>query len=326
MRRSERPSERGVALLTVLMLVAVVAVIAGAALERLRLATRLAANAGGAAQAQFYARAAEALALSRVDALLGSQPERVTLAGGWSGRPYALPLPGGTAVARVTDGGNCFNLNGLVRELVPGVYQNDAPARQQFARLMRLLQIPPQVAEQVAAGASDWIDADSDPLLQGAEDPSYTGLSPGYRTAGTLMADPSELRAVAGVTPAIYATLQPWVCTLPRAEPAKININTLAPEQAPLLAMLLPDTVSVGAVQQQLLRRPPQGFGTTTAFWSGFSNSLAGADAVAQTEVRTGWFALAIDVTAGGATLHQRSLIDANRLPSRLVARQWGEP
>ena len=40
---SER--ERGAALLTVLLLVAIIAVLAGAALERLRLTTRLAGNA-----------------------------------------------------------------------------------------------------------------------------------------------------------------------------------------------------------------------------------------------------------------------------------------
>ena len=54
--------ERGAALLTVLLLVAIVAVLAGTALERLRLTTRLASNALAGEQARGYARAAEALA------------------------------------------------------------------------------------------------------------------------------------------------------------------------------------------------------------------------------------------------------------------------
>ena len=36
-------------------------------------------------------------------------------------------------------------------------------------------------------------------------------------------------------------------------------------------------------------------------------------------------FALAIDVSTGGVQLQERALIDASRLPARLVARQWGD-
>jgi len=321
-RPAER--ERGAALLTVLLLVAVVAVIAGAALEKLRLATRLAGNAGQVEQSRSFARAGEALALSRVDALLGDNPGRVTLAGGWNGRPFGLPLPGGgQAVARVRDGGNCFNLNGLVTVVGPGVYQSDPVMRAQFARLMRLVDVSPQVAEQVAAGAADWIDTDGDAQAQGAEDARYAGQSPSYRTSGVLMSDPSELRAVAGMTPELYRTLRPWICTLPVAEPARINVNTLTPEQAPLLAMLAPDTLSVEGARGALLRRPAQGYGNVDRFWA---DALpGGSGATGQTAVTSGWFALQVDVTGAGPPLTERALIDATRLPARLVSRQWGE-
>ena len=316
--------ERGAALLTVLLLVALIAVIAAGALEKLRLATRLTANATGIEQARGFAQAAEALALSRVTTLLGQNPDRVTLAGGWSDAPVALPLPGGTAIARVRDGGNCFNLNGLVKEEAVGVYATDPLARQQFARLMRLLQIPPQVAEQVSAGAADWIDTDADQQAGGAEDGAYLGQDPAYRTAGTLMTDPSELRAVAGVTPDLYAQLQPWLCTLPEAKPAVINVNTLAPEQAPLVAMLAPDTLTVDQARGGLLRRPPQGFADAGAFWA--LPGMAGvATTTGQAGVTSKWFALRVDVAVNGLDVRETALIDATRLPARLVSRQWGE-
>ncbi|WP_425229346.1 type II secretion system protein GspK, partial [Sphingomonas sp.] len=112
--------------------------------------------------------------------------------------------------------------------------------------------------------------------------------------------------------------------TLPVAAPATLNINTLLPEQAPLLAMLAPDTLSVEAAQGALLRRPPQGFANVAALAAqpGVANtSLAGG----QTGVTSTWFALRIDVALDGADLHETALIDARRLPARLVARQWGE-
>lgn len=314
-----REGERGAALLTVLLLVAVIAVMAAGALEKLRLTTRLTANATGIEQARSYAEAAEALALSKVDTLLGQNPTRVTMASGWSDAPFTLPLPGGTAVARVTDGGNCFNLNGLVRPVAPGVYASDPPARQQFARLMRLLGIPPQAAEQIAGSAADWIDTDGETQANGAEDGAYLGQDPAYRTAGTLMADPSELRAVAGVTPDLYARLKPWICTLPVAQAAPINANTLSPEQAPLLAMLAPDTLSPDAARGALLRRPPQGFADPGGLAGATGTALAGVG------VTSRWFALRIDVAVNGAEVHETALVDASRLPATLVARQWGE-
>lgn len=317
--------ERGAALLTVLMLVAVIAVLAGAALEKLRLSTRTAGNAAVTEQARGFAMAAEAMALTRVTAQLGRSPDKVTLAGGWSGRPFSLPLPGGLATARVTDGGNCFNLNGLVSEISPGVYAKADIPRAQFARLMRLLTVPPQVAEQIAAGATDWIDTDQEPLPQGAEDGAYLSQETPYRTAGTLMADPSELRAVNGVTPDIYAKLRPWLCTLPQARPSVINVNTLLPEQAPLLAMLYPDNLTVGAASQALIRRPPQGYANVGELTNVISQGGKVTDAGSQMGVTTAWFALRIDVGIGGTGVEEHALIDASRLPARLVSRQWGE-
>lgn len=321
MRRAERPQERGAALLTVLLLVAVIAVLAGTALEKLRLATRVGGNAVALDQARAFSFAAETLAVARISALLARSPERVTLAGGWSGTPIPLPIPGGSATATIVDGGNCFNLNSLVDEdRATGTYGAYTTTRNRFARLIRLV-APDAAPEAIAAAASDWIDSDSDPIGQGAEDGSYQG----YRPANTLMADPSELRAVSGVTPALYTKLRPWLCTLPTTASARINVDTLLPERAPLIAMLMLDRPSVEAARQALLRRPPQGFATADEFW----NSAALRDGQHETDatsVRTAWFALKVDVALGGTNLEQNGLIDASTLPARLVSRQWGEP
>ncbi len=317
-----RNKERGAALLTVLLLVAIVAVLAATALERLRLSTRLAANAVAIDRARGYAYAAETLALTRVTGLLRQATDRVSLYGGWSGRPFGLPIPGGTATARVTDGGNYFNLNGLVTRAPDGSYVANPLQVTRLARLARVLRLPD--GERLAAAAADFIDSDDVALPLGAEDASYRGR----RTAGTLLADPSELRAVEGVTPAAYQALRPWLCTLPVADPAVINLNTLLPEQAPLLAMLLPDGASVDQARSVLLRRPETGFASTDVVWNQLS--LGGAqtpdgDARQQTGMKTSWFRLAVDVVADGTELHETALIDARRLPARLATRQWGD-
>lgn len=324
MRRSDRASERGAALLTVLLLVAVIAVLAGTALEKLRIATRLGGNAVALDQARAFSFAAETLAVSRISALLAQSSGRVTLAGGWSGKPIQLPVPGGVATATIVDGGNCFNLNSLVVQASPGVYGAFPRTISQFARLIRLVDPSAPAPEAIAAAASDWIDTDTDAIQQGAEDGAYQG----YRPANTLMSDPSELRAVKGMTRTVYDKLRPWLCALPLAEPSPLNVNTLQPEQAPLIAMLAPVGLSVEVARQALLRRPPQGFSTPEAFFAGpaLAGVTAGPDAAAQTAVTTKWFALKVDVALGGTQLEQYGLIDASQLPARLVSRQWGEP
>lgn len=317
-------TERGAALLTVLLLVAVVAVMAATALEKMRVATRLGGNAIALDQARAYAQAAETLAIVKVSDVLRRDASRVSLAGGWSNRPFPLPIPGGTAVARVSDGGNCFNLNSLVTRDSDGKNVAYAPAMAQFVRLTRLIDVPGGAG--IAAAAADWIDSDDVALPGGAEDAAYAARDTPYRTAGTLMADPSELRAVAGVTPEAYERLRPWICTLPQAGRSVINVNTLTPEQAPLFAMLLPDTLGVAGARAVLLRRPAGGYDKAADVWN--APSLSGAmpddQAKAQLDVTSRWFALRIDVAVGQTTLEEHALIDARALPARLVSRQWG--
>jgi len=320
--------ERGAALLTVLLLVAVIAVLAATALEKLRLSTRLASNMIAIEQARGYAMAAETLATTRIDSLLSREATRVTLAGGWSGRPFRLPVPGGVATATVVDGGNCFNLNGLVVSGGPGVYVARPAAIVQFTRLIRLLGVSEQTGAAIAAATADWIDSDSTRLPNGAEDDRYSNGPAPYRTANGLISDISELRAIADVTPQIYAKLRPWVCAQPRAEASRINVNTLLPEQAPLFAMLLPDTLTVDQARVLLLERPAQGYTSTEAFWKGpaLRGVIVFPDAQAQTAVTTTWFALRIEVELGGSELTESALIDATAQPARLVSRAWGDP
>ncbi len=321
---ADRDSERGAALLTVLLLVSIVGAIAAVTLEKLNLSTRLASNTAAMNQARAYAQAAETMAKVRIDGLLSGDSTRITLQGGWSDKPFPLPVPVGSAAVRVRDGGNCFNLNSLVTAGDQGVWIVRPSGMQQFVRLMHQLNLPD--AEGIAAAAADWIDTDETPFSGGAEDAAYAGRAPGYRVGDTFMADPSELRAVAGVTPEIYAKLRPWVCALPTSDPAKINVNTLLPEQGALIAMLLPDTLSANQIRQVLMARPTAGWASTNDFWAqpGMKSANPG-DAGEQVAVTTRWFALTTDVAIGRVSLRETGLIDAGETPARLVSRQWGD-
>lgn len=317
---SER--ERGTALLTVLLLVAVMATISATALDRIGLATRLAGNGSAAGQARAWLGTAEMLATTRVEDLVAANPAKLTLAGSWMATPRTIYLPDGAKVsATVHDGGNCFNLNSLVQLRDQVVLAPRAEGRRQFELLMAALQIAPAQSKRIAAGATDYIDDDDVASPDGVE---RSGYPQGILPANRMMADKSELRAVPGVDATSYARLAPWLCALPITDLSPLNINTLLPEQAPLLAML---GVDAGRARAALAMRPPAGLADPAAFWN--LPALGGARASEidpnQLKVKSQFFTLNATVAAGGLTLEETALIDVRSRPARILSRQWGK-
>lgn len=315
------PHEEGAALLSVLLLVAVMAILCAASLEKLKYATRLAGNGTAIDQARSYGLAAETVARYRIGDLLQRDTTRTTLQGNWAGQPTPFPIDGGIATAQLDDGGNCFNLNSLVIGDPLGNSVARVGGVEQFERLMLALAVPGNEARGIARAAADWIDSDSVPQPGGAEDAAYRD----YRTANTLMIDPSELRAVAGVRGDVYARLRPFLCTLPVTDLSPINLNTIVPEKAALIAMLVPG-LDPDRARRVIDNRPALGFTDKGQFWN--QPALAGAppEAVEQTRLRTTWFDLKVMIELAGAELEQHSLIDAAAKPARLVRRTYGEP
>lgn len=320
-----KSSEQGAALLSVLLLVAVLGAIAAASFDRLRLATNLEANAAGLEQARSFAYAGEALATTRIDDLMMRDPGRTTLAGDWNGRTNILPLPVGEARVTVRDSGNCFNLNSVVMNEPPSPRVLRPRGVQQFVALLGHLDVLEGDARRISAALVDWIDSDEVPVPGGVEDEAYQRGDQPYRTANTLLAEVSELRAVAGVTPELYAKLRPWLCALPTTALSPINVNTLSPDQAPLIAMLMPNDLRLDRAQGMLAQRPEGGWTSAFDFWRlpALEGLVPTADVLEQLQVRTRWFALDLQLQVGEAELHETALVDAARAPSRIVARRW---
>lgn len=321
------PSERGAALLSVLLMVAVLAVIAATTLDRIALSTKLAINGNALAQARMFTYAAESIAAARIEDLIARDAAQTTLAGGWLGKEQILPIPVGTASATVRDGGNCFNLNSLVTES-EGRYQASATGQEQFVALMVVLGVNEGVARPVAAAATDWVDSDPVPLPSGAEDDAYRSSVQSYLTANRLFAHHSELRAVKGVTPAIYAKLRGWICALPEPSLSPLNVNTLSAEQAPLLVMLFPpNTLSPAAARAYLAKRPASGYGSLIRFWEAPEMSALKPSSSVQEQVKltSKYFLLNTKVSLGETALEGEAMIVGTPSPARVVWRSWGE-
>jgi len=324
--RRMREGERGAALLAVLLLVAITGAIAAAALERLRLSRAVAENATAIEQARAFAIGVEQLAILTLDDRIAESPDR-TLDTGWNGAVRRIGLPGGAmAEVRVRDGGNCFNLNSLVEGDPRTALTRRPSGVSQFTGLMLALEVPEGEARRIAEATADWIDSDSDPGPVGAEDAAYAAGDAPYRTGNTLFADPGELRAIAGVSPALYRRLRPWLCAPPTSDLSPLNINTLRPEQAALLAMLAPGQLSLERARQVLANRPSTGWGNQIEFWR--TETLSGLnvplDVQLQPQLKTVWYTFDIAVSVGDSHFDEHVLVDARLQPSRVVARRWG--
>lgn len=319
-------SEKGAALLTVLLLVAVLAILAAHGIDRIAGAAKLTSNSRELAQAQAYMVAAENLGMQTAQQIVELSPGRTTNLGDWNGRINRVPVPGGIISATISDGGNCFNINSLVRQ-EQNIYIPRQAGLDQFIRLMGLLDVPQGDAFDIAASVVDWLDSDTIATPGGAEDEYYLQSERAYRTANNLIVDVSELRAIKGIDAAIYARLVPWICALPIAELSPVNINTLRPEQSLLLEILSENPVSSVDIRQFLGRRPETGFSSVTEFWSRPVPASFGATPQVQRQVKvaTRWFRLDLTVEMQSALIEEQALVDAGLQPARLVQRRRGD-
>jgi general secretion pathway protein K len=318
--------ERGAALLAVLLLVAITGAIAAAALEGLRLSRALSANAVARDQARAFADGVEQLALLTIDDQIVSSPERTTLDGGWNGAVRRIPMPNDAlAEVRVRDGGNCFNLNSVVEgEPQTGLVRRPSGVAQ-FAGLMTALRVPESEARRIAEAAADWVDGDALPGPAGAEDEAYAAGPAPYRTANAFFAEPGEARLLAGMTEEIYVRVRPWLCALPTSDLSPINLNTLLPDQAPLLAMLAPGQLTLERARAVIAGRPEGGWSNQVEFWrlDAMSGLAIPLDAQLQPQLRTRWFTFDLSVQVGNSTFAETVLVDARLQPSRAVSRRW---
>ncbi len=261
-----KPSERGVALLIVLLLITVMSTVAYAVTDDIRFAIRRTANLRISGQMGWYARGAESLARKVVWTSWKANPQRTTLADPWARQGVVFPIDGGSIAGRISDGGTCFNLNSVVERGPAGLYGESPAGRAQFTALLIALEFDRSQAAALTGALVDWIDGDSIASSAGAEDDAYGLLTVPYRTGGTLLAEPSELRAIAGYTEVVYERLRPLVCALPTPDLTRLNINTIRVDQAPLIMALMGGALRVSEVERMLANRPEYGFASVNDF------------------------------------------------------------
>jgi general secretion pathway protein K len=215
-------TQRGIALLTAIILVAIATIVAVSVAWQSALHARRAIAVYTIAQSFAYAQGAEAMAAAALRQSRQDNPHIVAPAQNWA-MPYGpLEVDAGAVLeASLEDQAGKFNLNSLIMQPNPGgPLVINRVALTQFEALLQMLNIDPKYAARTV----DWIDTDTEPnSLGGAEDSYYLAQDPPYRTLNMTLTSISELLAM-GMDRASYDKLKNLVTALP--PDTKINLCT----------------------------------------------------------------------------------------------------
>lgn len=290
---SGKTRQKGVALLTALLLVALVTILTVNLQWDTSLDIRRSQNLFEADQALLYALGAEAWA-SEILQTDARDSDTDHTGEDWATPVPTLPIEGGAIRGFLEDMQGRFNLNNLVGRRG----QVDEVALEQFERLLTVLELDPALARITV----DWLDHDLEPgFPSGAEDSFYTARIPPYRTANVALTSASELLAIGEMNAASYLILAPYVTALPNG--TALNVNTAS---APVLRSLS-DQISDTVAENLIGERGDQGFDGLAAF-----ADLVEPEILQSLELSSSFFRLTADVSIGSTRFTLYSLLERN--------------
>jgi len=315
--RTTRLRERGVALMSALLVVALATVMLAMLLDSAEGQLARTRNLLRGAQGDQYSLGLEAWAidvLRRDAAEGGGGVGNDTRDEPWAASLPPTPVPGGSVRGVMHDLNGCLDLNALVT--TEGI---ESPVRvERLRRLLQVLKLNPELAD----GILDWLDPGLDPRARGAEDQMYLLATPGYRAANRAFAHVSELRQVRGIDRDTYAALAPHVCALPqRSLASKLNVNTATiPVLMSLSASITPQIAERLAQEGHAHYRDP------TEFQAELERQgvVVKPGEFADVDVYSEYFVAQAELVLDGIPFSYSSLIQRSRGEYAVVARLRG--
>jgi len=291
--------QKGTVLITVILVVAFVALLIVEINKRVNYQSTLARNMIHRDQAYSYLIGMEELAKIYLQKGFDKEKDdKVHLNQAWAQSDITFPIEGGGMTATIKDMQSCFNLNTLgdkerrnrnqtgknnrplvgPQPITPSQSnQNSFNANNQnkktigeeiFTDYLESVLVDSQInPAALAAELRDWIDEDSTPSgPDGVEDLYYQGLETPYLPANDSIAHKSELLAVRSFTREISALIDQDICVLPDIKENQLNINTITSDSAHLLHAALGKKVNLSKVKEVINSRPSKGY-DMQGFW-----------------------------------------------------------
>lgn len=255
--------QRGVALIMVLLVVALVTVLAVQLSKRLQMNVIRTMNYQQSEQAYWYWLSAEEIARQLLQLQVGDSNGVIHQGQVWylqTEEERVYPLEGGgMANVGIKDLHSCFNLNALKAESLST--EQLMRRKVQFRMLLQaaVRDMDDYKADVIVESVADWLDGDEQMASSyGAERADYESLSVPYQAANDYFVHESELRLVRGVTQPIYQALKPFVCVIPNSNRSEFNINTV--EHGEVLHAMTLGGLTVDGGTTAIENRPDNGY------------------------------------------------------------------
>lgn len=303
-------AQRGVALITAMLLIAIIATLATSLALGQQVWLRQTQNLTDLAQAESIREGAlrYAAAVLERDGRNAQTGKTDTLKEAWAQPIPPLPVEGGVVLISIADAQARFNLNNLVQQ--GQLSKADVPI---YTRLLTQLGLPTDLVNPLV----DWLDADSITLPGGAEDLDYLNHDPPYRAANQPLQSFDELRLVKGYTEEVLKKLAPFVTVLP--EPRPINVNTA--DATVLAALTGADT---NQVEQMVQARENNPIDTKANFQALFPGTTLNPKSY---DVVSGYFIVSVETRIGRIQRRTEGLIERPVVNNaRAVVRWYRQP
>lgn len=288
-------SQQGVALISMLLVFALVVILISGAVARMGYDIRKTTYHLLNSQAYQYALGGEALARQMLHQDWENDQELAqgdTQHDNWYQDTQFEP-DNGLMRIRIRDLESRFNLNNLVTS----TGEPDTAQVKQFQRLLGRLALPSDKIDAIL----DWLDKDTQPRMSNSEDVYFQSLENDYRSADAPMSDASELYALNAFERKDLFRLLPDIVALPTA--TSVNPNTAGEA---VLSSLHPQLNAAQVIQAR--EKMPQGFVSNQAFMA--HTVTAGLDlSQARIDVHSQYFLVSVAARYQDHTTYLQSVL-----------------
>lgn len=264
--------QQGVALLVVLILLVMMSALAARISQQFCRNVQKTHYQVNQQQLRWAMQRQEEAIKQRLLTVLSGENSVLTLQGEWH-EPLETQGEDYTVVSQVEDAQDCFNVNNLLavpapsgKDKTPAPAVNEKPRQEQIVeQLLSDSGVGTLTAEEIYRQLVDYLDEDTTTANAGQEDDAWAGLQPARLPANRMMLSLSEIKLLPAFPAAAWPKVSALFCALPTTA-SRVDVNTLTPQQASLLAALFPGKLTEEEAKRVIEARPEAGWESVKAF------------------------------------------------------------
>lgn len=310
-------NSRGVALLTVLLLILIMSLLATQLLQVLFKDTRNSKNVEFNSLSNLYIDFLQSHFQDVFGESIIQNKSNLNKSTVLAINNYGIEFQGLQANFAIKDLSNCFNINALFLERDGALLINQKTLLF-FKELLKVMEFDAAQVDTITDNIIDWVDEDNLPRAYGLENYYYTGpahASPRF-TSKRLFFNTNELRQLPALSN-LYERMQESVCIIPYSNNFSVNLSTLDIDNAEFFSIFL-KTQDVETAESIISRIPLEGYGSVQDFFN-LESDLANSEFINYLTTKSHTLSVEIILDSGFTSATYVSLMSLNASPMSIL-------